>query len=65
MVKDAVRKATEFGMHITPESFSVLNRDEIVLSHDGHGYRLEAHYLRELLDGRAFAFGFSRLIEIV
>ena len=65
VVKEAVQKASGLGMHIAPQSFSVLNRDEIVLSHDGHGYRLEAHYWRELLDGRAFAFGFSRLIEIV
>ena len=65
VVKEAVQKASGLGMHIAPQSFSVLNRDEIVLSHDGHGYRLESHYWRELLDVRAFAFGFSRLIEIV
>jgi phosphopantetheinyl transferase len=65
VVKEAVQKACGLGMHIPPQSFTVLNCDEVVLSHAGHGYRLEAHDWRELLDGRAFAFGFSRLIEVV
>ena len=65
VVKEAVQKACGLGMHVPPQSFTVLNCEEVVLSHDGHGYRLEAHHWRELLDGRAFAFGFSRLIEVV
>jgi phosphopantetheinyl transferase len=65
VVKEAVQKACGLGMHIPPQSFTVLNRDEVVLSHDGHGYRLEAYHWQELLDGDPFAFGFSRLIEVV
>ena len=65
VVKEAVQKACGLGMHIPPQSFTVLNCDEVILSHEGHGYRLEAHHWRELLDGRSFAFGFSRLIEVV
>ena len=65
VVKEAVQKACGLGMHVPPQSFTVLNCEEVVLSHDGHGYRLEAHHWRELLEGRAFAFGFSRLIEVV
>ena len=65
VVKEAVQKACGLGMHVPPQTFTVLNCDEVVLSHDGHGYRLEAYHWRELLDGRPFAFGFSRLIEVV
>ena len=65
VVKEAVQKACGLGMHVPPQTFRVLNCDEVVLSHDGDGYRLEAYHWRELLDGRPFAFGFSRLIEVV
>ena len=65
VVKEAVQKACGLGMHVPPQSFSVLNCDEVVLSHNDHGYRLEAYHWRELLDGRPFAFGFSKLIEIM
>jgi len=65
VVKEAVQKACGLGMHVPPQSFTVLNCEEVILSHDGHGYRLEAHHWRELLDGRPIAFGFSRLIEVV
>jgi phosphopantetheinyl transferase len=65
VVKEAVQKACGLGMHVAPQSFSVLNCDEIILSHEGHGYRLEAYHWRELVDGRSFVFGFSRLLEVV
>ncbi len=65
VVKEATQKACGLGMHVAPQSFSVLNCEEVVLSHDGHGFRLEIHHWRELLDGRPFSFGFSRLIEAV
>lgn len=64
VVKEAVQKACGLGMHIPPQTFNVLDCDEVVLSHDGQGYRLATHHWRELLDGRSFAFGFSRLIEV-
>ncbi len=65
VVKEAVQKACGLGMHVPPQTFTVLNCDEVVLSHEGHEYQLEAYHWRELLDGRPFAFGFSRLIEVV
>ena len=65
VVKEAVQKACGLGMHIAPQSFSVLNCDEVVLSHDNVGYRLEVVHWRELLEGRSFVFGFSRLKEVV
>ena len=65
VVKEAVQKACGLGMHVAPQSFSVLDRDEVALSHDGHGFRLEVHHWRELLDGHPFCFGFSRLLEAV
>ena len=65
VVKEAVQKACGLGMHVPPQTFTVLNCDEVVLSHDGQGYRLEAYHWRELLDDRPFVFGFSRLIEVV
>ena len=65
VVKEAVQKACGLGMLVAPLSFSVLNCDEVVLSHDSHGFRLEVHLWRDLLDGRPFRFGFSRLIEAV
>ena len=65
VVKEAVQKACGLGMHVPPQSFTVLNCDEIILSHDGHEYRLEAYHWKEFLDGKQFAFGFSRLIEVV
>ena len=65
VVKEAVQKACGLGMHVAPQSFSVLNCEEAIISHDGHGFRLEIQYWRELLDGRAFAFGFSRLVEVI
>ena len=65
VVKEAVQKACGLGMHVPPQSFTVLNCDEVALSHNNHRYRLEAYHWRELLDGRPFAFGFSKLIEIV
>ena len=65
VVKEAVQKACGLGMHIAPQSFSVLNRNEIILTHDDHGYRLEAHHWRELVDGQSFVFGFSRLLDVV
>ena len=65
VVKEAVQKACGLGMHIAPQSFSVLNRNEIILTHDNHGYRLEAHHWRELVDGQSFVFGFSRLLDVV
>ncbi len=65
VVKESVQKACGLGMRIPPQTFNVLNCDEVVLSHDGQGYRLATHHWRELLDGRTFAFGFSRLIEVM
>ena len=65
VVKEAVQKACGLGMHVAPQSFSVLNSDQVVLSHEQVGYRLDAIHWRELLDGRSFVFGFSRLIEVV
>ena len=65
VVKEAVQKACGLGMHVPLQSFSVLNCEEVVLSHDGHGYRLQANHWRELLDGRPYAFGFARLLEVV
>ena len=65
VVKEAIQKACGLGMHVAPQSFSVLNCDEVVISHENHGFRLEVHNWRELLDGRPFSFGFSRLIEAV
>ena len=65
VVKEAVQKASGLGMHMPPQTFNVVNCDEVVFSHDNQGYRLEAHHWKELLDGRTFAFGFSRLIEVV
>ena len=65
VVKEAIQKACGLGMHVAPQSFSVLNCDEVVVSHEIHGFRLEVHHWRELLDGRPFSFGFSRLIEAV
>ncbi|HJM67308.1 MAG TPA: 4'-phosphopantetheinyl transferase superfamily protein [Candidatus Thalassarchaeaceae archaeon] len=65
VVKEAVQKACGLGMNVPPQTFTVLNCEEVVLSHDGHEYRLEAYHWRELLDGRTFVIGFSRLIEIV
>ncbi|MEC8926731.1 MAG: 4'-phosphopantetheinyl transferase superfamily protein [Candidatus Thermoplasmatota archaeon] len=64
VLKEAVQKACGLGMHIAPQTFTVLNCDEVTISHKGHGYRLETHHWRESLDGRSFAFGFSRLIEV-
>ena len=64
VVKEAVQKACGLGMHIAPQTFTVLNCGEVAISHDGHGYRLETHHWRESLDGRSFAFGFSRLIAV-
>ena len=64
VVKEAVQKACGLGMHVAPQSFNVLNCNEVVLAHEGHGFRLGVHYWRKLIDGRAFAFGFSRLIEV-
>ncbi len=65
VVKEAIQEACGLGMHVAPQSFSVLNCDEVVISHDNHGFRLEVYHWRELLDGRPFSFGFSRLIEAV
>ncbi len=65
VVKEAVQKACGLGMNIAPQKFNVMNCDEVLLSHDDQGYRLEAHHWNELLGGRTFAFGFSRLIEVV
>ena len=65
VVKEAVQKACGLGMHVAPQSFSVLDRDEVVISHDGNGFRLELHHWREFLEGHPFSFGFSRLIEAV
>ena len=64
VVKEAVQKACGLGMHIAPQTFTVFNCEEVSLSHDGHGYRLATHHWRESLDGRSFAFGFSRLIAV-
>ncbi len=65
VVKEAVLKACGLGMHVAPQSFTVLNCEKVVLSHDCHDFRLEVHHWQELLDGRPFIFGFSRLIEAV
>ncbi len=65
VMKEAVQKACGLGMHVAPQSFTVLNRKEVTLSHANHGYRLEVHHWNELLDGSSFAFGFSRLLEVV
>ena len=65
VMKEAVQKASGLGMHIAPQSFIVLNRKEVTLSHANHGYRLEVHHWNELLGGCSFAFGFSRLLEVV
>ena len=65
VVKEAVQKACGLGMHVAPQSFSVLNCTEVILIHGGHGYRLEAHHWRELIDGKSFVFGFSRLLDVV
>lgn len=65
VVKEAVQKACGLGMHVAPQSFTVLNCEEVVLSHKDHDFRLELHHWQELLAGRAFTFGFSRLIEVV
>ena len=65
VIKEAVQKACGLGMHIAPQSFSVLNCEEVVLSHDNVGYRLEVVHWRELLEGHSFVFGFSRLKEVV
>ena len=64
VVKEAVQKACGLGMHIAPQTFTVLNCEEVVLSHDGRGYRLATHHWRESLDGKSFAFGFSRLLTV-
>ena len=65
VVKEAVQKACGLGMHVPPQSFTVLNCDEVVISHGDHGYRLEAHHWHEILNGRPFVFGFSKLIEVL
>jgi 4'-phosphopantetheinyl transferase EntD len=65
VVKESVQKACGLGMHISPLAFSVMDREEVVLSHANHGYRLEVHHWRVLIDGRPFALGFSRLLEVV
>ena len=65
VMKEAVQKACGLGMHIPPQSFTVLNRREVTLSHANHGYRLEVHHWNELISGRSFTFGFSRLLEVV
>ena len=65
VVKEAVQKACGLGMHVAPQSFSVLDCDEVAISHDGNGFRLEVHHWREFLGGHTFCFGFSRLIEAV
>lgn len=65
VVKEAVQKACGLGMHIAPLSFTVMHQDEVVLGHEERGYRLSAHHWRVLIDGRPFALGFSRLLEVV
>jgi phosphopantetheinyl transferase len=65
VVKEAVQKASGLGMHVAPQSFTVLNCEEVVLSHNSHVFRLEVHHWRELLAGRVFTFGFSRLLEVI
>ncbi len=65
VMKEAVQKACGLGMHISPQSFSVLNRDRVLVSHQHMEYHLEVFHWRELLDDRPFVFGFSRLNEDV
>jgi len=65
VVKEAVQKACGLGMSVAPQSFTVLGREDVFLNHQHNSYRLEVHHWSELLDGRSFTFGFSRLIERV
>ena len=39
-------EACGLGMHIAPQTFTVLNCGGVAISHDGHGYRLETHHWR-------------------
>ncbi|MDP6906052.1 MAG: 4'-phosphopantetheinyl transferase superfamily protein [Candidatus Thalassarchaeaceae archaeon] len=65
VAKEAVQKACGLGMHIAPQSFSVLNKEEVTLSYENRGYRLEVCNWSELIGGRSFIIGFSRVIEVV
>ncbi len=65
VVKEAVQKACGLGMSVAPQSFAVLGREDVFLNHKRNSYRLEVHSWGELLDGRSFTFGFSRLLERV
>ena len=65
VVKEAVQKACGLGMHIAPQSFSVLDGNPVSLIHDKVRYNLEFTHWQESLDNRSFRFGFSKLIESV
>ncbi len=63
VIKEAVQKACGLGMNVPPQSFSVLNSEQVILLHEKVEYRLDVVHWRELLGNRTFVFGFSRLIE--
>jgi len=63
VVKEAVQKACGLGMHVAPQSFSVMDQEDVHVKHNGIEHRLESHHWRHMLDGRPFAFGFARLLE--
>ena len=65
VVKEAVQKACGLGMHIAPQSFSVLDVNKVSLFHEKVRYNVEFIHWQELLDDRTFAFGFSKLNEVV
>jgi phosphopantetheinyl transferase len=65
VVKEAVQKACGLGMHIAPQSFSVLDGNPVSLIHEKVRYNLEFTHWQESLDNRTFRFGFSKLIESV
>ena len=65
VVKEAVQKASGLGMHVPPQSFSVLNTNQVFLVHQDVRYILDAVHWQQLLDERPFVFGFSRLTEVI
>ncbi|DAC63189.1 MAG TPA: 4-phosphopantetheinyl transferase family protein, partial [Candidatus Poseidoniales archaeon] len=65
VVKEAIQKASGLGMHIAPQSFSVLDCNQISLTHEKVRYNLDFTHWQELLDDRCFAFGFSKLNESI
>ena len=65
VVKEAVQKASGLGMHVSPQSFSVLNTDQVIVTHENTEYKLDVVHWRQMLAGRSFVVGFSRLIEVI